>query len=63
MRRKGKHIISSEAEHAAVLKSLDILEKHGYEVTRLKPERDGSISVASVEQALRDDTILVPSCS
>jgi cysteine desulfurase len=59
MRRKGKHIISSEAEHAAVLKSLDILEKHGYEVTRLKPERDGSISVASVEQALRDDTILV----
>lgn len=59
MRRKGKHIISSETEHSAVLKSLEILEKRGFEVTRLKPERDGSVSVASVEQALRDDTILV----
>lgn len=59
MHRKGKHIISSEAEHAAVLRSLDILEKRGFEVTRLKPERDGSISVEAVEQALREDTILV----
>lgn len=58
-RRKGKHIISSQVEHSAVLKSLDLLEKRGYEVTRLKPEKDGSISLKSVEDALRDDTILV----
>lgn len=57
--RKGRHIISSEVEHSAVLKSLDALEKRGYEVTRLKPEKDGSISVEAVADALREDTILV----
>jgi len=57
--RKGKHIISSMAEHSAVLKSLELLEKLGYEVTRLKPEKNGSVPVAAVEEALREDTILV----
>lgn len=56
---KGKHIISSKAEHSAVLKALDLLETRGYEVTRLIPEKDGSVSVAAVEDALREDTILV----
>lgn len=58
-RREGNHIISSQVEHSAVLKSLDILEKRGYEVTLLAPEEDGSISVDSVIKALRKDTILV----
>lgn len=57
--RRGKHIISSQAEHSAVLKSLELLEKRGYEVTRLKPEKDGSISVDAVMNALREDTILI----
>ena len=59
MKRRGRHIISSQSEHSAVLKSLDLLEKRGFEVTRLKPEKDGSISVNSVIEALREDTILV----
>ena len=59
MKRRGNHIISSEVEHAAVLRSLDLLEKRGFEVTRLKPEKDGSISVAAVMEALREDTVLV----
>lgn len=59
MRRRGKHIISSTVEHSAVLRSLDILEKRGYAVTRLKPEPDGSISADAVKDALREDTILV----
>ena len=59
MKRRGNHIISSEAEHSAVIKSLDTLEKRGFEVTRLKPEKDGSISLGSVMDALREDTILV----
>lgn len=59
MKRRGNHIISSEVEHAAVLRSLDILEKRGFEVTRLKPEKDGSISCEAVMEALREDTILV----
>jgi len=59
MKRRGKHIISSQAEHSAVLRSLDVLEKRGFEVTRLKPEKDGSISESAVKKALREDTILV----
>lgn len=58
-KRRGKHIISSTVEHSAVLKSLDILEKRGFEITRLTPEKDGSISLKSVTHALREDTVLV----
>ncbi len=59
MKRRGNHIISSQAEHSAILKSLEVLEKRGFEVTRLKPEKDGSISVQAVMDALREDTVLV----
>ncbi len=59
MRRRGRHVISSAVEHDAVLKSLEELERRGYEVTRLRPDRTGAISVQSVLDALREDTILV----
>jgi len=59
MKRKGKHIISSQLEHDAVRKSLDELERRGFEVTRLSGEADGTVSVERVLNALRDDTILV----
>lgn len=59
MHRKGKHIISSSVEHDAIRKTLDELEKQGYEITRLAPDNTGVISVESVKNALRDDTILV----
>lgn len=58
-RRAGKHIISSAAEHSAVLRSLDYLKSEGYEITLLKPEADGSISPEAVKNALREDTCLV----
>ena len=58
-KRHGGHIISSMAEHSAGLLSLDELEKRGFSVTRLKPERNGSISAEAVASALREDTILV----
>lgn len=59
MKRRGKHIISSAVEHDAVRKSLDELERRGFEVTRLMPDKHGVIPVQSVMDALRDDTILV----
>ena len=59
MQRKGRHIISSVMEHDAIRKTLDALEKEGFEVTRLSPAADGSISVDAVKEALRPDTILV----
>ena len=57
--RRGKHIISSAVEHDAVRKTLAELETRGFEVTYLAPEPDGSISVESVKNALRSDTVLV----
>ncbi|MBR5489989.1 MAG: cysteine desulfurase [Oscillospiraceae bacterium] len=57
--RKGKHIISSGMEHSAVKKSLELLEKEGFEVTLLEPEADGSISKESVLAALRPETCLI----
>ena len=59
MSKKGKHVISSTVEHDAVRKSLEELERQGFEVTRLTPDETGSISVESVKNALRSDTILV----
>ena len=59
MRRKGRHIVSSAVEHDAVRKSLDLLEAQGFEVTRLKPGRDGAVSPEAVGETLRDDTVLV----
>ena len=59
MRRKGMHIISSQVEHDAVRKSLDELERRGFEVTRLKPDETGAVPVQAVMEALRPDTVLV----
>lgn len=55
----GKHIISSLAEHKAVIDSLHFLEGQGFEVTWLRPEKDGAVSVASIEKAIRPDTTLI----
>lgn len=59
MRHKGRHIISSAAEHDAVRKSLSVMEDMGYEVTLLSPGRDGAIRAEDVVSALRPDTVLV----
>jgi len=56
---KGKHVITSLAEHKAVLDTCKHLEKLGYEVTYLKPDRTARISSEQVRDALRPDTILV----
>lgn len=56
---RGGHVISSMAEHDAVRKALDELERRGYEVTRLAPDESGAIPVQAVLDALRPDTVLV----
>ena len=56
---RGGHVISSMAEHDAVRKSLDELERRGYEVTRLPPDPSGAVQVQAVLDALRPDTVLV----
>ena len=59
MKRFGNHVISSSVEHDAVRKSMDELERLGFEVTRLEPEKDGSVSVEKVKNALRPGTVFV----
>ena len=58
-RRTGKHIITTAYEHAAVLEPCKALERQGYEVTYLQPDRAGNISLDDLEGALRPDTVLV----
>lgn len=59
MSRRGRHVITSEVEHDAVRKSAEELERRGYELTYLRPDRTGAIDPAAVSDALRPDTILV----
>ncbi|MGX5913320.1 IscS subfamily cysteine desulfurase [Aliidiomarina sp. Khilg15.8] len=56
---RGKHLITLTTEHKAVQDPCAELERRGYEVTRLQVEADGRLDLASLEQALRDDTVLV----
>ena len=58
-RHTGKHIITTAVEHSAILEPCKLLAQQGYDVTYLKPGRDGSITVEQVANALREDTVLV----
>ena len=57
--KRGKHIITTSVEHAAVINPCKQLEKEGFEVTYLPVDEKGVVSVEDVKNALRDDTILV----
>jgi len=57
---KGKHVITGQTEHKAVIDTCKYLESKGLaDVTYLETDRHGRISPDQVRAALRDDTILI----
>ncbi len=58
-RHVGRHIITTEAEHPAVLQPVRAFASQGCEVTFLPLEKDGTVRPETLENALREDTALV----
>lgn len=57
--RRGKHIITTQIEHPAVLRTCAYLETLGYRVTYLPVDACGQISLEALRRAMTPDTILV----
>lgn len=54
-----KHIITTQIEHPAVLNTCKYLEEFGFDITYLPVNEEGLISLDELENAIRDDTILI----
>lgn len=57
--KRGRHIITTNVEHHAVLNSLKYLSENGFEVTYLPVDGEGLISAEDAARAIRPDTILI----
>lgn len=58
-RRAGKHIITTNIEHASVSATMEFLAKEGYEISTIGVTEEGKVNTEELKAALRDDTILV----
>ena len=59
-RGRGKHLIVSAVEHKAVLQTAyDLRDHYSFELTVLPVDKDGLVTVADLEAALRPDTVLI----
>ncbi|MEE8281753.1 MAG: aminotransferase class V-fold PLP-dependent enzyme, partial [Gammaproteobacteria bacterium] len=56
---RGKHLITMPTEHKAITDTFAHLQKSGYDITWLKPDADGLLSIDELESSIRDDTQLV----
>jgi len=56
---KGRHIITVQSEHSAVIDTCRILEKKGFRVSYLPVQQNGVVQLEDLEHALNDDTIMV----
>ena len=58
-RDKGRHIITTDIEHKAVLNTVKYLEKNGARVTYVHAGPDGRVNPADIEKAISNDTVLI----
>ena len=58
-RRAGKHIITTNIEHASVSATMEFLSKEGYEISTVGVNQDGTVNLEELKDTLREDTILV----
>lgn len=56
---KGKHMIISPIEHAAMLSTAKALEKEGFEISFMKVDEEGFVDLEHLKSIIRDDTIFV----
>lgn len=57
--RQGRHAVTTAVEHSSVSAAFSLLEKEGWEVTRLVPDSRGILTAHAIAAACRDDTTLV----
>ncbi len=57
--KDGKHIVTTAVEHSSVREACDRLEREGYTVTRLVPDREVGLTAEQIAEACRPDTVLV----
>jgi len=57
--KKGKRIITTAVEHHAVLKTMEYLEAQGFDVVKIKPQKDGTVKFTDIADAITPDTSLV----
>ena len=58
-KKRGGRVITTVIEHPSVLETVKRLEDEGFEVIRLKPDKNGTVPVSALESALTDSTLLV----
>lgn len=61
-KQRGKHIITSPLEHPSVYQALDRLRKEGFIIDEVAVNENGEVSLSSLQELLRPDTILVTIC-
>lgn len=59
LKSKGNHLITLETEHKAVLDTMQVLEKQGFEVTYLPVQMDGAVSLDLLKKTIKAETVLV----